>query len=41
MDRLSIALNGAGDFAIAHPFVSAWLAVTTAWTLFTFARRDA
>ncbi len=41
MDRLSIALNGAGDFAAAHPFVRAWLALTTAWTLFSVARKDA
>lgn len=41
MDRLWIALDGAGDFAVAHPFVSAWLAAATAWMLFTVARRDA
>jgi hypothetical protein len=41
MDNLPSALTGAWDFATAHPFVSAWLAVTTVWTLFTFNRRDA
>jgi hypothetical protein len=41
MDRLPFALTGAWDFAAAHPLVSAWLALTTVWTLFTLARRDA
>lgn len=41
MDRLPPALTSAWDFAAAHPFVSAWLALTTVWTLFTVARRDA
>jgi hypothetical protein len=33
-------LGGAWAFALSHPFVSAWLAATTAWMLFTFARRE-
>lgn len=41
MDRLTSVLSTAGDFAAAHPFVSAWLALTTAWTAFTVARGDA
>lgn len=41
MDRIPSVLSLAGDFAAAHPFVSAWIALTTAWTVFTFARRDA
>ncbi|MFC3070901.1 hypothetical protein [Phenylobacterium soli] len=41
MIRLSAILSGAGDFAATHPFVSAWLALTTAYTLFTVAHRDA
>jgi hypothetical protein len=41
MDRLPYALTGAWDFAAAHPFVSAWLALTTVWTLFSVTRRDA
>jgi hypothetical protein len=40
MDSLPHLLGGAWDFAAAHPFVSAWLAVTTVWTTFTVARRD-
>lgn len=40
MDRLPSLIDGAWIFAGAHPFVSAWLALTTAWTLFTFGRRD-
>jgi len=41
MDRLPLALTSVWDFAAAHPIVSAWLALTTAWTVFTVARRDA
>ncbi|MDB5494668.1 MAG: hypothetical protein JWP86_2005 [Phenylobacterium sp.] len=41
MDSLQHLLGGALDFAAVHPFVSAWLALTTVWTMFTFARRDA
>jgi hypothetical protein len=41
MDRLPNLLGGAWDFAAAHPFVSAWLAVTSVWALFAFSRRDA
>ncbi len=40
MDRLPNLLGGAWEFAAVHPFVAAWLALTTAWTVFTFARRD-
>jgi hypothetical protein len=40
MDRFPNLLGGAWDFAATHPFVSAWLAVTSVWALFTFARRD-
>lgn len=40
MDRLPNVLGGAWDFAAAHPYVSAWLAATTVWAMFTFARRD-
>jgi hypothetical protein len=41
MYRLTSILGGAWDFAALHPFVTAWLAATSAWTLFTVARRDA
>ena len=40
MDRLVLVLGSAGDFASLHPFASAWMALTTAWTVFTFARRE-
>lgn len=41
MDRLPNLLGGAWDFAGAHPFVAAWLAVASAWLVFTVGRRDA
>ena len=40
MDGYSSFLRPAWDFAAAHPFVSAWLALATAWAIFTFASRD-
>lgn len=40
MDRLPNLVGGAWDFATAHPFVAAWLAITSVWALFNFARRD-
>jgi hypothetical protein len=33
-------LGEAWDFATLHPFVSAWLALATAWVVFTFASRN-
>lgn len=33
-------LGGAWDFTLSHPFVAAWLAATTAWLVFSIARRD-
>jgi hypothetical protein len=39
MDRYLRLLGGAWDFAAAHPFVCAWLALTTVWALFTVANR--
>jgi hypothetical protein len=40
MNGYTDLLGGAWDFAAAHPFVSAWLALTTAWAIFTFASRN-
>jgi hypothetical protein len=45
MDRLpnlpgGAWLGGAWDFAAAHPFICAWLALTSVWALFSFSRRD-
>jgi len=40
MDRLSNWLGGAWDFAAAHPLISAWLAATSVWAMFTLMRRD-
>ena len=41
MNWVALVLGGAGEFVMAHPFVSAWLALTSAWTIFTVAKRDA
>lgn len=41
MNMMTSFIGGAWDFASLHPFVSAWLAATSAWTLFTIARREA
>lgn len=28
------------DFAFTHPFITAWIAATSAWMLFSFSRRE-
>lgn len=38
MDGYTTLCGAAWDFAAAHPFVSAWLAVASAWAIFTVAR---
>lgn len=40
MDGYTSLLASAWDFAAAHPFVCAWMAVTSAWAIFTVAGRD-
>jgi hypothetical protein len=45
MDRLpnlpgGAWLGSAWDFAAAHPYICAWLALTSVWALFSFSRRD-
>ena len=40
MNGHSSYLAAAWAFATAHPFVSAWLALATAWAIFTVSSRD-
>ena len=40
MDGYARLVSSAWDFAAAHPFVCAWLAVSSAWAIFTVAGRD-
>lgn len=40
MSTFPDVLGGAWAFALAHPFVTAWLAATSAWMLFTFTRSE-
>jgi len=40
MSSFPNVLGGAWDFTLAHPFIAAWIAVTSAWMLFTIARRE-
>jgi hypothetical protein len=40
MDGYTSLMSTAWDFAAAHPFVCAWLALTSVYTIFTIAGRD-
>lgn len=40
LDGYSTFLGPAWDFASAHPFVSAWLALATAWLVYTLSGHD-
>ncbi|HSV02801.1 MAG TPA: hypothetical protein VLI41_06305 [Phenylobacterium sp.] len=40
MPRLPDVVGGAWDFVLIHPFITAWLAATSAWMLFAAARRE-